>query len=152
MLVPHNTRRKLGHHCAYRWPSTQLCYAISRHNNYHKISNISCTKSPNLIVSRLVLQLSLPNPMKPLCNIGYPSEIHLKLKFHEISFAHNSCFSSPIALKFCTEHDSVTAVLCAKFQTDWTIETDVMDERDFVRFEFKMSFGRISYIAQHPRY
>ena len=43
-----------------------------------------------------------------------------------------------------------TAVLCAKFQADWTIETDVMDERDFARFEFKMSFGRISYITQYP--
>ena len=31
---------------------------------YRKISNISGTKSPNLNVSRLVLQLSLPNPMK----------------------------------------------------------------------------------------
>ena len=49
---------------------------------------------------------------------------------------------------FCTEHGSITAVHCAKFQTDWTIETDVMDERDFARIEFKMGFGRISYIAQ----
>ena len=32
---------------------------------YCKMSNISGTKSPNLNVSRLVLQLSLPNPMKP---------------------------------------------------------------------------------------
>ena len=35
-------------------------------------------------------------------------------------------------------------------QTDWTIESDVVDERNFARFEFKISFGRISYIAQHP--
>ena len=33
-----------------------------------------------------------------LCNIGYPSEIHLKLKSHEISLAHYSCFSWPITL------------------------------------------------------
>ena len=33
--------------------------------NYHKISNIRCTESPSLNVSRLVLQLPLPNPMKP---------------------------------------------------------------------------------------
>ena len=33
--------------------------------NYRKISNIRRTKSPNLNVSRLVLQLSLPIPMKP---------------------------------------------------------------------------------------
>ena len=32
---------------------------------YRKISNIRRTESPNLNVSRLVLQLSLPNPMKP---------------------------------------------------------------------------------------
>ena len=30
---------------------------------------------------------------------------------------------------------------------DWTTVTDVMDERDFTRFEFRMSFGRISYIT-----
>ena len=40
------------------WSTFYLC-------TYRKISNIRCTKSPNLIVSRLVLQLSLPNPMKP---------------------------------------------------------------------------------------
>ena len=33
-------------------------------NNYHKISNISRTKFQNLN-AYLVLQLSLPNPMKP---------------------------------------------------------------------------------------
>ena len=32
---------------------------------YHKISNIRHTNSPNLNVPRLVLQLSLPNAMKP---------------------------------------------------------------------------------------
>ena len=65
----------------------------------------------------------------------------------EISFAYNSCSSWPIALTFCTKHGSITAVLSAKFQTDWTIETDAMDEPDFARFEFKMNFGRISYKA-----
>ena len=33
--------------------------------NYGKISNISDTKSQNLNDSRLILQLSLPNPLKP---------------------------------------------------------------------------------------
>ena len=36
---------------------------------------------------------------------------------------------------------------CVNFQNDSTTETYVMDERDFVRFEFKMSFGRICNIA-----
>ena len=34
-------------------------------STYHKISNIRHTNSPNVNVSRLDLQLSLPNPMKP---------------------------------------------------------------------------------------
>ena len=37
-------------------------------NNYRQISNISHTKSQNLNVSCLVLQLSLSNPMKPGVN------------------------------------------------------------------------------------
>ena len=35
------------------------------HERYHQFSNIRRTQSPNIIVSRLVLQLSLPNPLKP---------------------------------------------------------------------------------------
>ena len=69
-----------------------------------------------------------------LCNIGYPSETHLKLKSCEISFVYNSYLSWPIVLRFFTEHGSITAVLCAKFQIDWTIETDIMDEQDFTKF------------------
>ena len=38
---------------------------IYEERNYRKISNIRRTKSQNLIVSRLVLQLCLPNPTKP---------------------------------------------------------------------------------------
>ena len=37
----------------------------ARNTIYRKISNIRCAKSPNLNVSRPVLQLSLPDPMKP---------------------------------------------------------------------------------------
>ena len=85
-----------------------------------------------------------------LHNIGYRSEIHLKLKSCKISFAHNACFSQLIALKFCPKQGSITAMLYTKLQTDWTIKTDVVDERDFARFGFKISFGQISYIAQYP--
>ena len=35
------------------------------YDDYRKISNIRRTKSPNLNVSRLILHLSLLNPMKP---------------------------------------------------------------------------------------
>ena len=42
-----------------------VCIGIVKKEMYRKISNIRRTKSPNLTASRLVLQLSLPNPMKP---------------------------------------------------------------------------------------
>ena len=41
--------------------------------------------------------------------------------------------------EFCTE----TAVLYAKYSNYRTTETDIMDERDFAKFEHKMSFGWI---------
>ena len=65
-----------------------------------------------------------------------PSETHLKIKSRKTSLIHNIHVDNPI-------------VLCVKFQNVWTTETDVMDERDFARYEFKITFGRISLIAQH---
>ena len=50
-------------------------------------------------------------------------------------------------------HSTAVSLLCSvqNLKNDWRTETDVMDERVFTRFEFKKSFGRIAYIAQHPR-
>ena len=79
------------------------------------------------------------------CNIRHPPKNLFKPKSREISFAHNLLLSYLIVLEFCTEHDSDTVVLYAKFQNDWTSETNVLDERDFARFEFKTYFGPISY-------
>ena len=80
-------------------------------------------------------------------NIAYPFETYLKPKPREISFGHNLLLSCTVVLKFCTEHGSVTAVLCAKYQNDLTIEMDVLNERSFARFEFDVSFGEITCIA-----
>ena len=63
-----------------------------------------------------------------LCNIGYPSKIYLKLKSHEILFIQNISQLSNFFFIFCTEHGSDNAVLCAKFQGDWIIDTDIVDE------------------------
>ena len=51
-----------------------------------------------------------------------------------------------MVLKFYTEYGSATAVLCVKFQNHWATGSDGMDE-DFVKIEFKMSFGGIAYNA-----
>ena len=36
-------------------------------DGYRQISDIRCAKSEHLYVSRLILQLFLPNPLKPVC-------------------------------------------------------------------------------------
>ena len=51
---------------------------------------------------------------------------------------------------FCTEHDCITAVLCAKFENDLTIELGVMTERDLASFEFKWVSNR--YLTLHQTY
>ena len=88
---------------------------------------------------------SCRNKQGYLCNMEHPSETHLNLNSREVSFAHNLLLSYKVVLKFCTD----TAVLCTKFQNDWTNDTDVTDDRDF---EFKMIFGRISFITQPQDY
>ena len=56
-------------------------------------------------------------------------------------FVHSYLLNYSIVLKLCTEHGSITAVLCAKFPNDWTTEIIALDERVSARFEFKMSLG-----------
>ena len=65
-------------------------------------------------------------------------------------FACNLFVSCQIVLIFCTEHGNITAVLCAKFQNNLINEMDVMDEKDFTRFEFKRSWGGIYHILKQP--
>ena len=57
----------------------------------------------------------------------YPPETHLKPKYREISFACSLFLSYAVVYFFIFQSFSlITAVLCAKFQNDWTTETDVM--------------------------
>ena len=56
--------------------------------------------------------------------------MHLELKSHRTPYVYNVFLGQPIILKFCTKHGSDTVVLGIEFQNVWTIETDVMNERD----------------------
>ena len=76
-------------------------------------------------------------------------QIHIQLKSHESLYAHILSLNCQIILKLCTEHGSITAVLCANCWNDLTTEMDVLDELVFTRFEFMMRFG--SYIATAPK-
>ena len=53
-----------------------------------------------------------------VCKIAY----QCNPKSHEISLAHGLSISYPIVLILWTEYDSDTALPCAKFEIDWTLE------------------------------
>ena len=53
------------------------------------------------------------------CSWRYPSEIHLKLKSREISFAHNLFLRQPIVLKIS---QITTVMLFAKFGKYWKFD------------------------------
>ena len=102
------TKPILTHHFARRWRGTKRCRAISKQRadwkvrcgffqvslvikestsalcarchllKYCQVSDIRCTHSQNLNVSRLVLQLPLPNPFKP----GVTSRMKMQLEQH----------------------------------------------------------------------
>ena len=71
-----------------------------------------------------------------LCNISTRNTF-------KISFVHNLFHSCPIVLKL-SQHYHVWE----KILNDWTTQVYIKDERGFARFEFKMNFVRIYYIAK----
>ena len=64
-------------------------------------------------------------------NIKNPSKIYEKSKM----WFTNRNLSDPFILKFCTEHGSIAAMLCTKFQNDYRINKDVVDSWDFTKFD-----------------
>ena len=49
---------------------------------------------------------------------------------------YSSLHGSQTVLEFYTEHGSITAVLCTKFQNGLTAEMYIMDARDSAIFKF----------------
>ena len=76
--------------------------------------------------------------IRVLCNIGYPSQTLLNSNLAKSRSSITSVWIIQSTWNF------------AKFQVDWIIQTDVMDEPDFARSKFEMSLGRISYTATPP--
>ena len=60
-------------------------------------------------------------------NIGNLSKVCLMVKYCNISSAYNIQCYPWILLKFCTEHASVTVVLCAIIQKDSWIKKEAME-------------------------
>ena len=72
----------------------------------------------------------------------FPSQNKWPTWFRDNLFVHNIRFRCPIVLKFFTVHGSITVVLCDKLQNDKTTQVDIIEERVFAKYEFKMSLGR----------
>ena len=68
---------------------------------------------------------------------GIHYRMHLELKSREISFAHN--FFSELSNRFERVGQLYCRVMCTIIY-DWQVEMNVMIERHFVRFEFKLIF------------
>ena len=71
--------------------------------------------------------------------MAYYHVTHLKLKSLEASFAHDLFRSCEIDLTIFAAYGSDTVVFYAKLQNDCTIDTRVMDDGDFARFELIFS-------------
>ena len=82
----------------------------------------------------------------------YAAKIQLTCKSCEIKLACNISFAWCIILKFCTEHGSNTAMLCAKFENYTSIAKWLIDRHDLERFELKTDFGRIWCIVTSPEF
>ena len=63
-----------------------------------------------------------------LCNIGYPSETYPKPKSCDIAFVRN-------LLPSYQKIDILWSDTDVFYANDWTTETDMIDERNFVRYE-----------------
>ena len=106
-------------------------------DNYCKISNISCTKSQNLNDSHVVLQLSLPNPLKP----GVKSGMKMQLEQHRqvmlqlhlsdqqfycllrciLYYMFHGKYSRRICIKSTITQPQQTIVIALKKMGCWTI-------------------------------
>ena len=65
--------------------------------------------------SALIGDARIYQKQQELHNIACPPETHLKIKSHELSFAHNIRLSRSVILKFCTEHGGISV---EKFTTN----------------------------------
>ena len=84
-------------------------------------------------------------------NVHNKTEILHQLKSNKISFLNSFFDFRQILVKFCTEHDSHTAGLCAKLQKDSSMKMDIMGRRDFARFSLRHTYlGRIVSIVKGP--
>ena len=124
-----------------------MAYITSCRNNYHVMLS-ACTilplgKCPVKIAWTSIIPHSawLKNNTQNLnwstqscCNILYPSETRIQLKFCENLFAHNLLYSCQIILQLCIEHGSITAMPWANFQNDSTNDMDILEEWDSSEF------------------
>ena len=130
----------------FMWPGQLSMHIYHLHNN--EILITSCVRwEGDIPVHQLQITRKAYNYSQNsrwLCNVGYPSETHFKIKSWEISFVHSIRFSCPIGLKLCAR---ITAVLCAKFQNVWSTAAWVTTKQDFARFVFKMRIVAIQLAA-----
>ena len=115
-----------------------------------KIGNsaVTCNEIFKFLFPFSVYKLQRNCRIVSLCNMGYPSSERI---------LNSNLTKTPLSITYFTiaqsfwnfaERGSVAAEFCTKNQNDWIKNTNVMGEREFAIFDFKMSFEWRSYIVQ----
>ena len=88
-----------------------------------------------------------PQGADAIYSVGYPSETHAKTQFSR-NFVCPFLITR-LSSRFDILRRARRVLPCsAKNQNDSSNDMNVIGEKHFSRFEFKMSFGQISYIAR----
>ena len=76
---------------------------------------------------------------------SHPTEAHSKFGFRDIWFDYKLFSCYPIVLTFYTQHGSVTAVLCEKFQNDLATVMVVIEDRVLQNLDLRWDLGDFIY-------
>ena len=110
---------------------------------------IFTTMNPTLTMTQSIRSLPPASICRDRNQLQYRDwvQTHYQLKSFNNLIIHSFFLNPWILLKFCTEHGSHTAVLCAKFQKDsWTV-INVIGSGDIAKFHNKTDFRWITHIV-----
>ena len=134
--------------CSLRWRHNGRD-SVSNHQPRHCLLSFSfrrrSKKTSKLRVTGLCVGISPGNG-------EFPAQMARNAENVSIWWRHHGVIYLPIFVRVTplTSHGSDTALLCASFQNDRTVEQPVTGKRYSARIEFKMRFAGLSYIAQDP--
>ena len=144
-----NDALELWHFCCHRYDIDIITNKMS-----HQQQSPSATKNRQLSIIKLSSSVchfvgAVYQPIRGRCNIGYLSKFisNSNLENSRLPTTYCPVVNSFIYLFFLHRTWHRYYRTSPKFQNGWATEWDIIDDSEFVRFEFKMTFGGVCYIA-----